>query len=113
MSGAVVLVVQDTPIVVSVWQPVVAVAVADVGITVRPSGVAGPPGADGADGLPGADGQDGADSTVPGPTGPAGPAGGTGPQGATGPPGPWTQVTQAQYDALSPPDPGTLYVVVG
>jgi hypothetical protein len=30
-----------------------------------------------------------------------------------GPPGQWVQVTQAEYDALSPPDPNTLYVVVG
>lgn len=28
-------------------------------------------------------------------------------------PKPWTQLTQAQYDALSPPDPEVLYVVVG
>lgn len=25
----------------------------------------------------------------------------------------WTEVTQAEYDALSPPTPGVLYVVVG
>lgn len=25
----------------------------------------------------------------------------------------WTQITQAAYDALSPPDAGTLYVIVG
>jgi hypothetical protein len=31
------------------------------------------------------------------------------PTGATG----WVQLTQAAYDALSPPDPNTLYVVVG
>lgn len=52
----------------------------------------------------------------PGPTGPAGPAGATGPPGpagATGPPGPWTQITQAAYDALAPPNPATLYVIVG
>lgn len=34
-------------------------------------------------------------------------------QGIQGPPGPWTQVTQAQYAALSPPDPAILYVVIG
>jgi hypothetical protein len=59
---------------------------------------------------------------VVGPQGPAGPQGGTGPagsQGATGPVGPqgpegiWVQLTQAQYDALSPPNPNTLYVIVG
>jgi hypothetical protein len=27
--------------------------------------------------------------------------------------GPWVQLTQAAYDALSPPDANTLYVVVG
>ena len=31
------------------------------------------------------------------------------PTGATG----WVQVTQAQYNALAPPNPNTLYVVVG
>ena len=30
-----------------------------------------------------------------------------------GPPGPWAQLTQAEFDALSPPDPNTLYVIVG
>ena len=30
-----------------------------------------------------------------------------------GPPGQWTQLTQAAYDALSPPDPAILYVVIG
>ena len=33
--------------------------------------------------------------------------------GPVGPPGPWTQITQAAYNALSPPNPATLYVVVG
>ena len=39
-----------------------------------------------------------------------------GPQGPPGPqgiPGPWTQITQAAYNALSPPNPTTLYVIVG
>ena len=30
-----------------------------------------------------------------------------------GPPGPWAQLTQAEYNALAPPDPNTLYVIVG
>ena len=34
-------------------------------------------------------------------------------RGQQGIPGPWTQVTQAQYNALSPPDPYTLYVIIG
>lgn len=33
--------------------------------------------------------------------------------GAQGPPGQWTQITQAAYNALSPPDPAVLYVVIG
>jgi len=36
--------------------------------------------------------------------------------GPTGPPGPqgqWEALTQAQYDALDPPDFDTLYVIVG
>ena len=45
-----------------------------------------------------------------GPAGPIGPAGPAGPAGAAGQ---WSQVTQAQYDALSPPDSATLYVIVG
>lgn len=38
--------------------------------------------------------------------------------GAIGPPGPpgssgqWESLTQAEYDALDPPDPETLYVIV-
>lgn len=49
---------------------------------------------------------------IPGAQGPPGP---TGPQGDEGPVGPaaqWTQLTQAAYDALSPKDPNTLYVIV-
>lgn len=33
--------------------------------------------------------------------------------GPPGPPGQWVQVTQAEYDALDPPDPAVLYVVIG
>lgn len=36
-----------------------------------------------------------------------------GPQGPPGPPGQWISLTQAEYDALDPPDPETLYVIVG
>ena len=36
-----------------------------------------------------------------------------GAQGPQGPPGEWTQLTQAEYDALTPKDPDTLYVIVG
>jgi len=36
-----------------------------------------------------------------------------GPAGPQGPPGQWVQLTQAQYNALSPPVAGTLYVIIG
>lgn len=35
-----------------------------------------------------------------------------GPQGPPGEPGQWESMTQAEYDALNPPDPETLYVIV-
>lgn len=35
-----------------------------------------------------------------------------GPQGPPGEDGQWLALTQAEYDALSPPDPQTLYVIV-
>jgi hypothetical protein len=33
--------------------------------------------------------------------------------GPQGPPGVWVQMTQAAYNALSPPNPTTLYVIIG
>ena len=45
-----------------------------------------------------------------GPIGPEGPIGLT---GADGTDAVWTEITQAAYDALSPPNASTLYVVVG
>jgi hypothetical protein len=48
-----------------------------------------------------------------GPTGPKGDKGDPGAQGERGPAGNWMQLTQAQYDALAPPDPATLYVIIG
>ena len=48
-----------------------------------------------------------------GATGPQGPAGDAGPQGPAGDAGVWWYGTQAQYDALNPKDPDTLYVIVG
>ena len=39
-------------------------------------------------------------------------AGNVGPPGPPGPSGQWESLTQAEYDALSPPDPETLYVIV-
>lgn len=80
-------------------------------------------------------------ATSLGPAGPAGPTGSTGPTGAPGAvavyeqdadPGAvangalwietdvtigyspmWQKVTQAQYNALAPPNPNTLYIIVG
>lgn len=83
-----------------------------------PQGATGPTGAQGPAGAPGAAGATGSqgpkgdkgDTGAAGPTGSQGP---TGPAGATGPAGQWTQITQAAYNALSPPDPAVLYVVVG
>jgi hypothetical protein len=46
-------------------------------------------------------------------TGQQGAQGPQGIQGIQGPPGPWTQITQAAYNALSPPNPATLYVIIG
>jgi len=37
----------------------------------------------------------------------------TGPPGPEGPPGQWEDLTQAEFDALDPPDPDTLYVIIG
>ena len=49
-----------------------------------------------------------------GAVGPIGPVSTTpGPQGPQGIPGPWTQITQAAYNALAPPNPATLYVIIG
>ena len=47
----------------------------------------------------------------PGPPGPAGPPGPPGPQGEATTP--VIVLTQAEYDALSPPDPESLYVIIG
>jgi Collagen triple helix repeat (20 copies) len=87
---------------------------------VRQNTGVGPPGARGP---AGPQGTAGAASTVPGPQGVAGPQGPKGDTGTTGaqsivpgpqgPPGIWTQVTQAQYNALAPPNPTTLYVIIG
>lgn len=75
-------------------------------------GGVGPPGPTGPTGPAGPTGPQGATGPQ-GTTGPQGATGATGPQGATGPEGQWVTLTQAQYDALSPPAPGTLYVIVG
>ena len=39
-------------------------------------------------------------------------SGNLGPQGPPGADGEWLALTQAEYDALSPPDPNTLYVII-
>lgn len=52
-----------------------------------------------------------------GPTGPAGPQGPTGQQGTQGvagpigPPPPTVSLTRAQWLALAPPDPNTIYII--
>lgn len=71
----------------------------------------GPQGAQGIKGDTGATGATGSQGPQ-GIQGNTGAQGVQGPQGVQGIPGPWTQVTQAQYDALSPPDPATLYIVI-
>lgn len=55
-------------------------------------------------------------ANLKGPQGEAGADGSKGDTGDTGAAGSdavWVQITQAAYDALSPPDAGTLYVIVG
>jgi len=54
----------------------------------------------------------GADGAI-GPEGPTGPEGPIGLTGADGTDAVWTEITQADYDALSPPNASTLYVIVG
>jgi hypothetical protein len=47
-----------------------------------------------------------------GPKGDTGNTGATGPIGPEGPQGQWVSLTQSEYDALSPPDPDVLYVII-
>lgn len=37
---------------------------------------------------------------------------GRGPRGLAGEDATWVQVTQSEYDALNPPNPNTLYIIV-
>lgn len=39
-------------------------------------------------------------------------AGNAGPRGPQGESGQWTALTQSEYDALNPPDPDVLYVII-
>jgi Collagen triple helix repeat (20 copies) len=108
-----------------------------------PQGAQGPTGPTGATGSQGPQGPQGPQGVKgdTGATGPPGATGSTGPQGPEGelqvyeqPADPgvveegslwietdvtvgygpmWAKLTQAQYDALSPPDPNYLYVIVG
>jgi len=64
------------------------------------AGPQGPPGSQGAQGVKGDQGIQGTQGIQ-------------GIQGVQGIPGPWTQITQAAYNALAPPNPATLYVVIG
>lgn len=76
------------------------------------TGAAGPAGPEGPEGPEGPQGPAGATGAT-GPAGATGATGATGPAGPTGPEGQWVSLTQAQFDALNPPDPNTLYVIVG
>ena len=49
---------------------------------------------------------------IHGAQGTQGPQGPQGVVGSQGPPGPWVQITQVAYNALSPPDPNVLYVII-
>jgi hypothetical protein len=77
-----------------------------------PTGPMGPQGIKGDTGDTGAQGVQGIQGPI-GQTGSQGPVGNTGAQGPIGPQGVWTQLTQAQYDALPVKDPLILYVIVG
>jgi hypothetical protein len=46
-----------------------------------------------------------------GPVGPGGPPGATGDPGATGPPPDTVSLTRAEWLALTPPDPDTIYII--
>src|SRR5690606_16767409 len=91
----------------------------DVGPT-GPTGDVGPTGPQGDAGPTGPTGPQG-DTGSTGPTGPTGPTGSTGPTGpARLPPDnvvvsedatEIVALTQAQYDALDPPEPDTLYFI--
>ncbi len=48
---------------------------------------------------------------IPGPGGPPGQAGVAGDPGATGPPPATVSLTRAQWAALTPPDPNTIYII--
>lgn len=47
----------------------------------------------------------------PGPPGPSGSGGPTGPLGPPGPPPPTISLTRAEWAALVPPDPNTVYII--
>lgn len=84
---------------------------------VGPVGPMGPQGIQGLQGIQGPIGLTGAQGPIglTGIQGPIGNTGPTGPIGNTGPAGPplnWAQVTQAEYNALTP-NPATLYVIIG
>lgn len=55
----------------------------------------------------------GSATSLVGPAGQDGNDGQDGTDGTNGTNAVWTQITQAAYDALSPPDAGTLYVIIG
>lgn len=76
-----------------------------------PQGIEGPVGPQGPQGIQGLQGPQGL-TGVKGDQGPTGAQGTPGATGATGPPS-VVQMTQAAYDALTPKNANTLYVIVG
>jgi hypothetical protein len=74
------------------------------------TGATGPAGADGATGAIGPAGADGATGAT-GPAGADGATGAIGPAGADGADATFTVLTQAAYDALTPPLAGVLYLI--
>lgn len=90
-------------------EPLVSLLIGPAG----PTGPAGPAGPTGTAGPTGAQGPAG----PTGPQGPQGPTGAAGPIGPTGNAGvdaaPHVLLTQAAYDALSPPASGTVYYISG
>lgn len=82
------------------------------GIPIGATGAKGDAGTPGTPGTPGIKGDKG-DKGDTGDTGLKGDKGDIGNTGVAGANAVWTQITQAAYDALSPPNAGTLYVIVG
>lgn len=83
-----------------------------VGFVQGPKGDQGPQGIQGVDGAQGPAGVKG-DTGAQGVQGPKGDKGDKGDVGATGLTSPVVLLTQAQYDALNPPEANTMYMIKG